>query len=683
MLRNTPSFAATCSKFPHMIHGGDYNPEQWLHDPRILEEDVRLMKLSGCNTMSVGIFSWSMYEAREGEFQFEWMDTVLERLHSHGIKVLMATPSGGKPAWLSAAYPEVRMVQENGLRQAQEGRHNHCRTSPVYREKTQLINRKLAERYGQHPAVIGWHVSNEYSGNPCYCNLCFTAFRNWLKEQYQDLAALNLAWWANFWSHRVNTWDEITHIDRSVHAMVLDWKRFITDQTVSFYLSEIEPLRALTPDLPCFVNMMPVYEPLNYWKFAPHVDIITWDSYPRWHSARHQNEAVGTAFHHDLFRSLKQGQPFLLMESTPSSTNWQSICRSKRPGMHLLSAIQAVAHGSDSVQYFQWRKSRGSFEKFHGAVVDHVGHEHTRVFKDVSRVGEVLSAMDDIVGSRIQADVAIIFDWENLWAINESRGPNNEHKHYVDRVIAHYAHFWQRGIAVDVINQEQSFADYKLVIAPMLYMVKDGVGERMTQFVEKGGCLVATYWSGIVNQHDLCHLGGFPGPLRQAMGIWVEETDALWSDQSQTVNFVADNALTLAGSFEATDYADIIHLEGATALALYEKDFYAGSPALTVNTFGKGQAYYIGARLNDAGLEAFYTGLIDELALTTCYADKLPQGVSASLRKSDKGAFLFLLNFNDDPVTLNLPSGHDLISNKPLSGESELCAFGVVVLRLS
>lgn len=312
-----------------------------------------------------------------------------------------------------------------------------------------------------------------------------------------------------------------------------------------------------------------------------------------------------TAMNHDWFRSLKDGKPFLLMESTPSLTNWQPISKLKKPGMHVLSSLQAVAHGSDSVQYFQWRKSRGSSEKFHGAVVDHAGHEHTRVFQEVKELGDGLAKLDEVVGTTVDAEVAIIFDTENRWAVKDAQGPRNAGVHYVRTVTEHYQAFWEQGIAVDVIDSEKDLSKYKLVVAPMLYMVRPGVGENIEKFVQNGGTFVTTYWSGIVDENDLCFLGGFPGPLRKTLGIWSEEIDGLYDGETNRIKVVGNNELDLRGDFEAKELCDLIHLEGAEALAQYGSDFYAGRPALTVNQLGDGKAYYIASRNDQAFHRAF------------------------------------------------------------------------------
>lgn len=670
-----------------MLHGADYNPEQWLQYPDILLEDIRLMKEAGCNVMSVGIFSWANLEPEESIFTFEWMDQLLDRFAEKGIYAFLATPSGARPAWMSAKYPEVLRVEANRVRNLHGFRHNHCFTSPVYREKTAIINRKLAERYGTHPAVIGWHISNEYGGE-CHCAYCQNAFRSWLKQKYGSLDALNHAWWTTFWSHTYTDWLQIEspapHGETQVHGLVLDWRRFVTDQTLDFYKHEIKPLKELAPHLPVTTNFMEAFEGLNYWKFADVIDFVCWDSYPTWHGTKDEHDlAAWVGLNHDMFRSIKGGKPFLLMESTPSLTNWQPVSKLKRPGMHLLSSMQAVAHGSDSVQYFQWRKSRGSSEKFHGAVIDHAGHEHTRVFRDVSEVGQMLSQLDDIVGSTVHPQVAIIFDTENRWAVKQAQGPRNIGMNYEETVRMHYKPFWDMGIPVNVIDMDCDFSPYKLLIAPMLYMVRPGVGERIERFIENGGVFVSTYWSGIVDENDLCFLGGFPGPLRKALGIWSEELEGLHDCDANTIRVTSGSVSGLKGEFEVREICDLIHLETAEAIAEYGQDFYAGRPALTVNHFGKGKAYYIAARAEKPFYHAFYRGLTAQEGIPRVLDTELPQGVTAQLRTDGVQDFVFLLNFTDRLQTVQL-DGHKytyVLSDEGVHQSIELQGYGAAILK--
>lgn len=680
-------FALINEKLTHFYHGGDYNPDQWLKYPEILEEDIRLMKLAKCNVMSLGIFSWVTLEPEEGVFNFGWLDKVMDKLYENGIYTILATPTGARPAWMSAKYPEVLRVGANRIRNLHGQRHNHCYTSPVYREKTKIINTKLAERYSQHPGIVAWHISNEYGGE-CHCDYCQDAFRDWIKKKYGSLDKLNEAWWTGFWSHTYTDWSEVESPapqgETCVHGLTLDWKRFVTDQTLDFIKHEIKPLKAVNSDIPVVANLMGVYDGLNYWKFKDVLDVISWDNYPTWHDTEDDSkQASWVSMVHDLNRSLKGGKPFMLMESTPSNTNWQPTSKLKKPGMHLLSSLQAVAHGSDTVQYFQWRKSRGSSEKFHGAVVDHCGHENTRVFNDVSEVGTVLSNLDEVLGTSIQPEVAVIFDWENRWAINDAQGPRNCGKKYEETVHDQYRPFWESGVPVDVIDMDCDFSNYKLLIAPMLYMVRPGVKERIETFVNNGGTFVATYWSGIVDENDLCFLGGFPGPLRKVLGIWSEEIESLYDHDLNHIIFNEDNKLALTGEFEAVELCDLIHSEGAEILATYKEDFYAGRPALTVNNFGSGKAYYIASRNKEPFNDVFYNKLIQDLKLKRTINTELPKGVTAQLRTDGENEFVFIMNFNNDEREIDLGEHiyEDLITEVKAQGKVLLDAFGIKILK--
>jgi beta-galactosidase len=680
-------FDPISKKCPHFLHGGDYNPEQWLRTPKILQEDLRLMKLAGCNEMTVGVFSWVSLEPEEGKFNFGWLDSIMDGLAKNGIYVVLATPSGARPAWMSHKYPEVLRVTPDRRRIFHGGRHNHCYTSPVYREKCRIINTRLAERYKDHPALLVWHISNEYSGD-CHCELCQEAFREWLRNKYADsLDKLNHAWWTAFWSHTYTDWQQIEPPgplgEGCINGLGLDWRRFATDQTIDFFKAEIAPLRKLTPDVPVTTNLMGINQCLNYWKFAKELDVVSNDSYPRWHGDQEDWKlALQVAFIHDLYRSMKDGRPFMLMESTPSMTNWMKVAKLKRPGMHLLSSLQAVAHGSDTVQYFQWRKSRGSAEKYHGAVVDHSGHEKTRVFSDVAEVGRALKKLDEVIGTTTKSQVAVIYDWENSWAIDGAQGLRWE-KNYIPACMKHYQPFWSRSVPVDVIDMESDFSRYKVLIAPMLYMVRDGVGGRIEKFVADGGVFVATYWSGIVDENDLCFLGGFPGPLRKVMGIWAEEIDSLCDKDSNYIVPVKDGELGLSGKYQARELCELIHAETARVLATYAEDFYAGRPALTANDFGKGRAYYIASRNEERFLEDFYSNLVSALNLRQDIKTETPTGVMARSRTDGKQQFVFIMNFtaSEQQVELSSVKYRDMLAGKEVTGRVTLPAYGIMVLQ--
>ena len=535
-------------KYPQTIlHGGDYNPDQWLAHPGVIDTDFALFERAHINTITIGVFAWATLEPKEGCYEFGWLDAIFARAERQGMNVILATPSGAKPNWLAYQYPEVRRVNPAGLRDPQKGRHNHCLTSPVYRQKVRAINEQLARRYGQHPALALWHISNEYGGY-CYCELCLGAFQNWLKQKYGTLEALNAAYWSRFWSHTYTAWEQVRFIDESVCGLALDWKRFMTAQCCDFIRNELEPIRRLSPDVPATTNLMGTFPDYDYWEIAKELDVVSWDSYPLW--VEGSNAALGTAFRHDLNRSLK-GKPFLLMESTPSQTNWAACSPLLRPGKLRQASLQALAHGSDSVCYFQLRKSRGSSEQFHGAVIDHVGHGETRVFKEVASLGASLEKLGDLVGAATPARVAVIYDWENRWAFEGTPTPINQEKNYDDTVLAHYQPFWEEGVAVDVIHAAADFEKYDLVIAPLLFMLSEETGARLSAFVERGGTLVTTYGVAMVNEIGLATLGGVPGPLRKVLGIWIEEFDSLPDGVRRQVVAMEGKDCGLAGSYEA------------------------------------------------------------------------------------------------------------------------------------
>lgn len=669
-----------------MLHGGDYNPDQWVRTPEIWDEDMRLMKLSGCNAMSIGIFAWSALEPAEGRFEFGWLDTIMDKLAANHAFAVLATPSGAKPAWMSRAYPEIRRVSADGTRQAHGGRHNHCRTSPIYREKCRIINGKLAERYKNHPALLVWHASNEYNGGDCQCELCLAAFHDWLRQRYDnDIDKLNHAYWAAFWSHTFPDFEYVIPNDRGSHALMLDWERFKTRQTIDFFNAETAPLREITPDVPVTTNFMPGGDTLDYGAFAPAVDVVSWDSYPDWHEhADEIGQAVQAASIHDQCRALKNGKPFMLMESVPSIPTRGRVKKRKEPGMHLLSSLQAVAHGSDTVQYFQWRKSRGCMEKFHGAVVDHEGSENTREFREVADVGNALAKLDDVVGTTVHPEVAVIRDWENQWAIREgARIYLGENAKYREQVDAHYRHFWQAGIPVDVIDQTAELSCYKLVVAPMVYMLRPGFAGRLKRFVERGGSAVMTCWSAVVDESDLCYLGGVPGDgLREVFGVWEEECQAYYPHESVGITATDGNPLGLSGQYTATELCSVVHAEGSRVLATYADQYFAGSPAATVNAFGQGKAYYIAARADGDFLGDFYGSLAGELALQRALNSSLPNGVTAQLRSDGQTRTVFLMNFNAESKTVELDATYtDKLCDKTVDGMITLEHYGVAVLQ--
>ena len=673
-------------RLPRLLHGADYNPEQWLKVPGVFEKDIEYMKKAGFNCATVGVFSWSMLEPEDGVYDFDWLDKVINTLYENGIYTILATPTGARPVWMTHKYPEVSRVEKNLVRNLHGGRHNHCYTSPVFRRKTREMNTRLAKRYANNPAVIMWHISNEISGQ-CFCPLCQAAFREWLKKKYGDLEALNDAWYTTFWSQRYTDWEQIEPpVDHGMtvdHGLNLDWNRFCTEQTVDFYREEIKPLKEVNPDIPCTINLMMFHTALDYSKFMPYLDVVSWDAYPMWHNHTDDfGNAIATAFNHDWMRSYMD-KPFMMMENTPSTTNWHGASKLKAPGMLKLSSIQALAHGSNTVQYFQWRQSNGSCEKFHSAVVSHRGKDDTMIFKNVAEVGEILKKLNnDIYYTTVNAKVAIIYDIENKWAIEDSKGPRNDGMYYNDIAMSHYRAFWENGVSCDVIDSTKDFTKYDILIAPMLYMLKGDAPKRLAEFVKSGKTLISSYFTGLVNETDLCYNGTLPAMgLDEVFGLWEEDMDALCDHQS---NEIVIKEGVLSGRHRSQYICDLIHPTTAEVIGEYGKDWYRGWPALTKNRFGKGEAYYFATHPDYSLLKPFYESLIDKYGIKRALGAALPFGVTASIREGENGEIVFIENFLHESVKISLPAGKeykDLLSGETVSSEIELEALGARVLK--
>ncbi|MFD2306950.1 beta-galactosidase [Enterococcus termitis] len=670
------------------LHGGDYNPDQWLNYPEILEDDFKKMKQAKINTVTVGVFSWYALEPEEGIFQFDWLDDVFEKVSQLGGNVILATPSGGRPQWLSERYPEVNRTNSLGEKHTHGFRHNHCYSSPVYREKVQRINRKLAERYGNHPALSMWHVSNEYSGE-CYCSYCQENWRKWVKNKYKTLDNVNEAWWMNFWGSRYSSWSQVLPPnplgETKIHGMDLDWKRFVTDQTIDFYLAEIEPLREVTPDVPVTTNFMAEghdahdfipLEGIDYGKFAKYVDIVSWDSYPDWHNNYESlaETAMKSAYVHDQYWSLKQ-QPFLVMESTPSAVNWHSFNKSKRPGVHMLSSFQQLAHGSDSTLYFQWRKSRGNSEKFHGAVVDHDNSAENRVFKEVAEYGKRLEKLAEIKGSKKEVRVAIIFDWDSNWALKRGGGFGRPTRRYPQTLQEHYAVFWEQDIPVDIITSDHPFENYDLVIAPMLYLLREETMQKLENYVLAGGTLVSSYFTGMVNEADLLNIGGWPEILQRLFGLKPLELDILYPEESNQILY--KNKV-----YRTKDYSTVIDVSTGQELAIYQQEFYAGTAAVVQHTVEQGETYFIAARTGKDFLRDFYRELIEKLDLRNDLVEVSDPEVSIQKRVNDQQAYYFIMNFSSDEKTVFLTKNvQDMENDEIISGNITVNPYEVRVVK--
>jgi beta-galactosidase len=666
-----------------ILHGADYNPDQWLGQERVLLEDIDLMKKARVTSASIGIFSWTALEPKPGVYTFDWLDETMDRFAEAGLKVFLATPSGSKPMWLSDSDPEIRRVGLDGRREPSGGRHNHCPTSPVYRKAVHQINRELALRYGTNPALALWHLGNELSGD-CHCDLCRAAFQEWLRRRYESLEALNLAWWAAFWNQTFTEWSQIPTSNPSIDGLAVDWLRFVNDQHCSFLENEMAPLREITPGIPCTTNFMGTHPTSNYWQWAKSLDCISNDHYPL-HDDREDSwkKSLGADFIHSLMRGMAHGDPWILMECSPSSVNWGKINKLKRPGVHLQEVLQAVANGADVIHYFQWRKGRGGFEKFHGAVVDHEGSSRTRVFQECAEVGRTLEKLAPVVGVRPdEAPVAMIYDWESRWALVASAGPKAEASGdlYTRTCVEHFRALRLAGVEVDLVPLDADLSRYRAVVTPALYLLESEAAKRLTSFVEGGGSWAATYLTGYVDQHNQCWCGGFPGPnLREVFGLWNEEVDYLFDDESVRILGCTEG---LGNGMRATDVVERLHAEGATPMATADSEFYASAPIILRNRWKAGSTYYVGARLDEESLEAFYRVLSTELGLPRT---DLPRGVVRKTRLGSRGSVDFLFNYTKFEVSMDLGSETFLriSDNLEVTGQTTLAPYETLLRGLT
>ena len=668
-------------KIPVLLHGGDYNPDQWLDRPDILEEDIKMMKKAGVNTATVGVFSWSALEPQEGNFQFGWLHDIMDKLYENGIYTVLATPTGARPAWMDEKYPSVLRVEKDGRRNHHSGRHNHCMSSLEYRALVEKMDTKLAQEFGSHPGLILWHISNELGGE-CYCDSCKKRFQEYLREKYHNnIEELNKQWWTTFWSRRFDSFEQIEppydNGEHSILGLNLDWKRFNSWNMKDYLAFERRILKKYTPQVPATANFMKLFEQLDYVDLAKEIDIISWDGYPSWNNDYETpaDTAAELSFDHAVMRSLKKDKPFMLMESTPSLVNWHSVNKLKRPGILRASSIQTIGCGSDTVQYFQWRKGRGAAEQFHGAVVDHLGRDDTRVFKEVSEVGELLKKLAPVTGSRVASKAAVLFDWSNRWAIKDMQGMAHDTKNYEKEVRKFYNIHLKKGINADIVFPLEDLSSYSLVVLPMYYAVSKEAGAWLKEYVKNGGTVVATYLTAYVNENTLAYLGGFPGAgLGEVFGLYAEELDTLYPTDSNAVLMKDGNKAIVK------DYCELIKLTGAEVLGTYESDFYAGMPAVTVHSYGNGKAYYIGTRMEEEDLIKFFTQIWSECGIKE---KELPEGVEYLTRTAEDGStFDFYVNYNAMPVTVQLSKdGTNLLNGEAVSGKVEILPFNAVVVK--
>jgi len=632
-----------------LCYGGDYNPEQW--PEAVQEEDIRLMKKAGVNFISLGIFSWALLQPREDSFDFSFLDRIMDRLADAGIGADLATATAAQPAWLSRQYPEILPVDESGLRFSYGSRQAWCPNSPDWKRAAARMARAMAERYRDHPALVMWHINNEYACHvkSCYCDTCAAEFRRWLQERYGSVEEVNRSWGTRFWSQYYYSWEEILPPRRTPAqknpGQVLDYRRFMNDSILECYLMEKRILEEVSPEVEITTNFMMHFKDLDLFRWAPHLDVVSWDAYP---DPAPGSDPSRNALDHDIMRSLKGGQPFLLMEQAPSQVNWREVNRLKPPGMMKLYSYQALAHGADGIMFFQWRQSLRGSEKFHSACVPHRGDENSRVFREVADLGRELKALPDLKDARYPAEAAILMDYENWWSLEYEHRQSREVR-YLDILRHYYRAFYDRHLPVDLVDSGGDFSRYRMLVVPFLSMVKPGTAEALEDFTSRGGLLIVSCGSGLTDQEEAVFPGGYPGPLKGLLGLRVEEFDPLGRGERRRLT---DDGMEGYPTGAGTLWQDRILPGAAEPVMWFAEGFLKGGAAVTVNRVGGGNAWYLGIQPDRDTLSHLmdrWTGQAGLKALLD-----VPEGIEMTVREGKGIRWLFLMNFQETAGIVSL-----------------------------
>lgn len=617
-----------------LLFGGDYNPEQWPRE--VWDEDVRLMREAGVNVATVGVFSWALLEPRPGEYDFDWLDEVLDLLHENGIGVALATPTASTPPWLHHRWPETSPQDKDRSIRTYGSRNAYCPSSAVYRRFADAICERLAERYAHHPALRMWHIGNEF-GTVCYCDGCAEAFREWLQARYGDLDALNTAWGTAFWSQRYDSWSEVIP-PRKVQYVInptqdLDYQRFASDLLLEGFIAERDLVSAHNPDVPVVTNFMGFFKGTDAWRWVREEDFAALDSYPD------PNDPLGAcrgAFAQDLTRSLgyaSRGGGWIVMEQSTGAVGWRPVSTPKPPGMYRLWSLQAVARGADGVLQFQWRASDQGAERTHSAMVPHAGPD-SRIFREVCALGEELAGLGGVLGTRVAADAAIVVDWDAWRAVELDHQPHADLR-YVDRVFEYYRALWSANITCDFAPAEGDLSSYRLVLVPNLYQITDAASRNLEHYVEAGGSLIVGPFSAVTDADERVRLGGYPASLRALLGVRIEE---YWPLDASVELRVRSAEL---GEFTAGGWAEWFDLAATEArvLAHVEGGVLDGQPVVLENRYGEGVAWYVATQPAHDALDRMIRTAARRAGVEPVLLG-LPEGVEAVRR----GATVFVLD---------------------------------------
>lgn len=657
-----------------VLYGGDYNPEQW--DSAFWKEDARLMQEAGVNLVTVGVFSWASYEPRPGVRDFGWLQEVLDLLHDHGVAVDLATPTASPPAWLGVLHPDTLPVDADGVRLVAGSRNHFSPASRVYREHALAITSDLVERFAPHPAVRMWHVGNEL-GQVCYGEESAEAFRTWLRARYGTVDRLNEAWGTAFWSQRYDTFDEVLPPRRMPYhvnpTQALDFRRYTSDLLLDLYREQRDLIRAVDPVRPVTTNLMGFFPHADYWSWADDVDVVADDAYP---DLADPHAPAHAALTQDLMRSLRGGEPWMLMESATSAVSFRTHNLPQTPEASRLGSLQAVARGADGVCFFQWRASRAGAERFHSAMLPHAGPD-TRVHREVRRLGADLRTLRAVVGGRVQARVAALWDWPSWWATSGPALPTDR-LDALAQLRAWYRPLWEDGVAVDIARPGADLAGYDVVLVPHLSLLSPDPAGELAGAVHRGATLVVGPFSGVLDEDTHVVTGRSPALLRDVLGVSGEEWAPLPDGGVQLVPGPGALDPDLPPeAWRAGVLGELLHAEGAEVLATFAEGHLAGGPAVTRHAVGRGAAWYVGTVPSEDLLAAVLRAAVAGAGVEPV----LPGLRGTSIEAVRRGDALFLLNHSGAPARVAVPGGHtDLLTGARVDGEANLVPYGAVVL---
>ncbi|MFE2917511.1 beta-galactosidase [Kitasatospora indigofera] len=575
-----------------MHFGTSWYPEHWPAErwPR----DLELMREAGMTVVRLGDFAWSRLEPEEGRFETDWLAEALDQLAGHGLSAVLATPTAGPPVWLTDRYPDTLIVDAQGRRSGHGNRAHGSPSSPRHREHCARIAGVLARRFGRHPAVIGWQIDNELNALS-HDEDTRRQFAGWLKARYGTVEALNRAWHLAFWSQEYRDWSQLPIPVGVQHpSLTLAWRRFATTVFRDFVRCQADAIRAhARPGQWISHNVMTAQDDYDLAALAEDLDLVGLDYYVG------RLDHPGAGAHHDVVRGLKR-RPYWLMEAQPGSACWSQVNNALDRGEARRLAWTAVGHGADAVLFWQWRSSPGGQEQYHGTLVGPDGRPRP-FYEEAAVIGRELAAAAPALAGTVPApEVAVLQGYEDRWAVEAQR------HHAGFDPTAYWTSFHRalrlRGLDVDVVVPSTPLDGYRVVVAPTLHLLDDGTGERLLDWVRRGGRLLLGVRTGMKDTENLLLPGRQPGPLAAA-GVSVVEYYAL----PDPVPVAGELLGGRAGRARIwAEWLDPDPAAGARVLLRYGAagGWLDGRPAVVEVPLGAGTVTYCGAWLDEDGTDA-------------------------------------------------------------------------------